>query len=58
MRLSYEVTSASRAKDDYPTSVSPEAHDSRRDHYPGAHESPGKSAVQLAPFPGPRRTPE
>jgi conjugative relaxase-like TrwC/TraI family protein len=48
MLLSYEVTSASRAKDYFATSVSPEAIASRQDYYSEGQESPGKYGGKLA----------
>jgi conjugative relaxase-like TrwC/TraI family protein len=48
MLLSYEVTSASRAKDYFATSVSPEAIASRQDYYSEGQESPGTYGGKLA----------
>jgi conjugative relaxase-like TrwC/TraI family protein len=48
MLSSFEVTSASRAKDYFATSVSPEAIGSRRDYYSEGQESPGTYSGKLA----------
>jgi conjugative relaxase-like TrwC/TraI family protein len=48
MLMSYEVTSASRAKDYFASSVSPEAIASRQDYYSEGQESPGTYGGKLA----------